>query len=53
MEWILVVYIFGGTIAFDSMPNFKTEKACLEAGVKVETLSKNSGKTLRFTCVKN
>lgn len=57
MEWILIVFIYAGplargdSVALESVPGFRTEQLCQEAGRRTEKFTSGTAKELRFTCV--
>lgn len=57
MTWVLVMYIYAGTLAngdsvtISTVDNFKTEASCKRAGPYGEKLVSLSSKSYRFVCM--
>jgi hypothetical protein len=58
MTWVLVMYIYAGLLAkgdsvtLTSIPGFKTEAMCSEAGAVARPLVSGSTKEYRFVCLR-
>jgi hypothetical protein len=57
MSWILVMYIYAGVLAkgdsvtLQTVPGFKTQQECQQAGNAASSLVNGSAKEYRFVCV--
>ena len=58
MSWVLVIFLHAGmlsdkdSMALTTVPGFKSEVACQNAGRQSEALAKRTTKEVRFVCLK-